>query len=137
MLARSNEVRDIRDMAVANKTLLDARILADSEHHRNVEQGLASMRTETDRRHAENGGRFAILEAKIDRSNDELHGRVTDMGNELSGKIHDTAWSGVRWLSIIIGAIMLIAVAMIGQLLTNGAPWQQPQGKVGITRGAK
>lgn len=157
------EVREIRDMSIANKTLLDSRIAVDVDHHRTVERSLDDIRSDTDKRHIENNQKFDATDRKIEQLSTsfsanvaDIHGRITRLGTEVTDKINETtsqltnkinetssdqvtklnetAWASVKWISGVVGAILLLGIALIGYLLSEGAPWQHHDNKPAVSK---
>ena len=162
-----DEVREIRDMAIANKTLLDSRINIDVDHHNTVEKGIVGLRNDTDKKHVENNQRFIDVDRNIENINKkmdenvaELHGRITRLGTDVTDKINEKselltdkinetssslvtqlngmAWGSVKWISSVVGGILLLGIAIISYLITEGPPWKQPNEKptTSLSKGA-
>lgn len=113
------ELREVRDMAVSNKAVLDQRIVADLQHHASVDRRMEESKADRERMHAENSAKFTALDGKLDTEVKALHGRISSLGDE----VRTERWAAVKWISGIIGALSLAGLSVLAYLLTNGPPW--------------
>ena len=97
-----------RDIAVAARALLDARIAADLQHHQRVETALAESRADRARMHTENQAALHELRREMHTALDALHARINGL-----------LWKVVGWQGLLI----MSGLGLVGYLVTSGVPW--------------
>lgn len=116
--------RETRDLAVATRAVLDARIQADLQHHRHVESALSDMlgrieagfaaaRVEREAAIGRVESRLGDLEHQMDRRVEQMHGRISEMQRRAIG-----------WVLSISAIVIGLTIAALMWFLQRAIPWQ-------------